>query len=263
MYQAGAGATVTTIAGIVEAANQKKLAKEQAKQAAKLRGEAKGVGLEQLDPYTLAAMNMAQQRANTGLPDAYEDAMNEQTAQSLRAIQESSPDGAASAAAIAAVLRGSNQNLATQNAQAMLQNQQNLQGASLDVGQRYRNLELEQTRKAEAIMAQAAALDAASTSNKFGADQTATRATAAGASQFAGTATAPSEGYKQPTQTQAPTYGKTDTTASYDTGIGNSTPSGKASAGDTNGDLSPEAIAAIDAYYKKKGGGTNSNGFWK
>ena len=265
MIAGGAGATVTTIAGIGEAANQKELAKEQAKQAAKLRSDARNVPLEQLTPAQIAALNLAQQRANRGLPDIYEDAMNEQQAQTLRAITESSPDGGAAAAAIASVLKNSATQFAIKDAEARMANEANLEGVTMSIGDKQRALELERTRKQDQILAQAAFLDTAATANKFGATQTATRATAAGASQFAGTATAPSADYagkQQPTTqtTQSQQYGKTDT------GIGNSTPtitSQYSSSGSNNEDLSPEAIAAIDAYYRKKGGGTNSNGFWK
>ena len=189
----GIGATVTTVAGIVEASQKMKEAKAQAKKAEDLRRSAKYVAKENLRP-EFKQVQDAQTIASTyGLNNRnrYEQSIDNQVANMNRDAMAIGSSGGASLAALSGAYNkglDAYNNLAMKDSEIQQGKLNQLYQTTWNVGDEQRKLEQEQTRKKENILAQAAALDAAATANRMNAHETAAGATMQGAAMYAGSA---------------------------------------------------------------------------
>jgi len=161
--EAGAGA----IKGITEAI----AASQQADRAAKLRDKANQVPTQQIRPEFKAAQQNAQMASMYGLAgkQGYQDQINSNISNSIRAIKESSPNGEATLAAIGGTL--ANANKATNDLSLEDANAQERKGLAANqvlwnVGAQQRSLEDKRDAQQAAIRGQAAALENAATANK-------------------------------------------------------------------------------------------------
>jgi len=191
MYQAGAGATVNTIAGIVQGAMRMKAAKEQAQKAADLRKEAKTVAKEILRPEFKQVQDAQTMGAMYGLNNfnRYEENIDNSVANMGRDAMAIGSSGGASLAALSgANLKGLDaiNNLELKDSEVRQNKLDALYNTTWNIGNEQRKLEQEQQRKKELILAEANALDKASMANKMGAHDVAANATKEGAAMFAG-----------------------------------------------------------------------------
>lgn len=189
----GIGATVTTVAGIVEASQKMKEAKAQAKKAEDLRRSANYVAKEMLRP-EFKQVQDAQTIASTyGLNNRnrYEQNIDSQVANMNRDATAVGSSGGASLAALSGAYNkglGAYNDLAMKDSEIQQGKMNQLYQTTWNIGDEQRKLEQEQTRKKETILAQAAALDAAATANRMNAHETAAGATMQGAAMYAGSA---------------------------------------------------------------------------
>lgn len=189
----GIGATVTTVAGIVEASQKMKEAKAQAKKAEDLRRSANYVAKEMLRP-EFKQVQDAQTIASTyGLNNRnrYEQNIDSQVANMNRDATAVGSSGGASLAALSGAYNkglGAYNDLAMKDSEIQQGKMNQLYQTTWNIGDEQRKLEQEQTRKKENILAQAAALDAAATANRINAHETAAGATMQGAAMYAGSA---------------------------------------------------------------------------
>lgn len=189
----GIGATVTTVAGVVEASQKMKEAKAQAKKAEDLRRSANYVAKEMLRP-EFKQVQDAQTIASTyGLNNRnrYEQNIDSQVANMNRDATAVGSSGGASLAALSGAYNkglGAYNDLAMKDSEIQQGKMNQLYQTTWNIGDEQRKLEQEQTRKKENILAQAAALDAAATANRVNAYETAAGATMQGAAMYAGSA---------------------------------------------------------------------------
>jgi len=171
------GSALSGIGTIVGGILQQKGAEEQARQAAKVRKDALATKTGAMRPEYLAKLKMDKGLA-LGKVAGYETSKNlleEQTANSLRSIQDSSPNGAATVAAISAALQQKNAN----ENQLSIRNEEFKNAANQTVSQDLQMLgdkgvALEDKRdqwKREGLTA-ASAFDNAATANKMNAANT-------------------------------------------------------------------------------------------
>lgn len=146
-------------------------AKKQAAQAEKIRQEALRTKAQQLQPEFLQKLKMDEMAALGGIPglDLHKQALEAKNADTARAIRESSPNGAATLAAMAATKGLENQSLS----ELMAKNEAYKAGALKDVGETVKGIGGEKQSlqdKADIVKRQglqaASAFDAASTYNK-------------------------------------------------------------------------------------------------
>jgi len=157
----------TMIGGFVE----KDAAKKQALQAERIRREALMNKAQGIQKEYLQKLKMDEMAALGGIPglDIHKQALEAQNADTARAIRESSPNGAATLAAMAATKGLENQSLN----ELMAKNEAYKAGALKDVGETIKGIGGEKQSlqdKADAVKARglqaASALEAASTYNK-------------------------------------------------------------------------------------------------
>lgn len=204
----GIGATVTTVAGIVQGAMRMKGAKEQARKAGELRNTAKYVPKEQLRPEYQQVRDAQQIGSNFGLNNIsrYEQNIDNSVANMNRDAAALGSSGGASLAALSGAYTKSldARNELSLRDSEMRQNKLNqLYATTTMIGDKQRDLELERQRKKELILAEASALDKAAMANKMGAHDVAANAIMQGAAMYAGSAMPNSSQASQPTQ--APT----------------------------------------------------------
>ena len=157
----------TAVGGLLES----DAAKRQALQAERVRQQALRTKAQQLQPEFLQKLKMDEMAALGGIPglDIHKQALEAQNADTARAIRESSPNGAATLAAMAATNGLENQSLN----ELMAKNEAYKAGALKDVGETVKGIGGEKQSlqdKADAVKARglqaASALEAASTYNK-------------------------------------------------------------------------------------------------
>lgn len=193
MIQGGSGAAVTTIAGIIQASQRMKAAKEMERQAAEIKKSAKYVPKDNLRP-EFRQVQDAQTIASTyGLNNLsrYEQNIDNSVANMNRDATAIGSSGGASLAALSGAYNkglGAYNELGLKNSEVQQGKMNQLYQTTWNIGDEQRKLELDQQRKKEALLAQASALGAAAVANKQGAHDVAANATMQGAAMFAGSA---------------------------------------------------------------------------
>jgi hypothetical protein len=177
----GIGAGISLATTLASGLIQKKEAEKQAKQAANVRGAAMSTKTGPMRPEYLAKLRMDQMSALSDAPGiaAAKTMQQEQLANSLRSIKESSPNGASTVAAISAALHQGN----AEAGKIAIRNEEYRAGARNQVSQDLQMLgdkgvALEDKRdqwKREGLQG-AAALENAATGNKMNAINTITGA---------------------------------------------------------------------------------------
>lgn len=212
----GIGAAVTTVAGIVQASQRMKAAKEMAKQAEELKKSAKFVPKDNLRPEFRQVQDAQTIASNYGLNNLsrYEQNIDNSVANMNRDATAIGSSGGASLAALSGAYNkglGAYNELGLKNSEVQQGKLNQLYQTTWNIGDEQRKLELDQQRKKEALLAQASALGAAAVANKQGAHDVAANATMQGAAMYAGSAmpnqTAPQQqpqqqSYQMPVQQQ-------------------------------------------------------------
>lgn len=165
------GGAVEMGAGLIKGITESAAAAAQAARADKLREQAKQVQTQTIRPEFLTAEHNAQMASMYGLPglQAYRDQIGSNIANSIRAIKESSPNGEATLAAISSTLANGNKStndLSAQDAQSQERKGQYANDTIWNVGLQQRGLEDRRDKEKQQILAQAGALENASTANK-------------------------------------------------------------------------------------------------
>jgi len=171
----GVGSWLAPLIGLgtnlIGGALEKGEANKQAAQAAKIRQEALRTKAQAIQPEYLKKLRMDEMAALGGIPglDLHKQALEAKNADTARAIRESSPNGAATLAAMAATKGLENQSLS----ELMAKNEAYKAGALKDVGETIKGIGGEKQSlqdKADIVKRQglqaASAFDAASTYNK-------------------------------------------------------------------------------------------------
>lgn len=189
----GIGATVTTIAGIVQAAQRMKAAKEMEAQAAEIKKSAKFVPKDNLRPEFRQVQDAQTIAANYGLNNLsrYEQNIDNSVANMNRDATAIGSSGGASLATLSGAYNkglGAYNDLGIRNSEVQQGKLKDLYQTTWNIGDEQRKLEIDQQRKKEALLAQASALGAAAVANKQGAHDTAANATMQGAAMYAGSA---------------------------------------------------------------------------
>ena len=166
-YTAAIGGVMAGIGGILDMVD----AKKQKKDAEEIQKKAEQVKKGALEPQYLQALRGYMMQAQSGMPsfEASKSALDASSANALKSIKESSPYGGTVVDAINATLNKQSEQ------QQVLEGQQgqfkfNAKSKALDylsgVGDKNRELTIEQRKRQEALYSQAQDLLAASTANK-------------------------------------------------------------------------------------------------
>lgn len=169
------GSFISGAGALVSGALEKNEARKQTDQAAALRDQANRLGKENIRSEFLQKLNYDQQLASGDLPglQLYKNWLGEQTANHLRAIQNSSPSGAASVNAVSAALYGENDSLnklGIQNASYKADANKTISEDLGMLGTQQRGLEIFRNGERDKMLGQANALEAAGTGNKTNAN---------------------------------------------------------------------------------------------